>query len=578
MTSLITESMRRNNTYLQMQNLNNDNTTIIIGNPGCGKTTKLVGTLRHLHQEMNIPLSQIAYFSFSTAAIQEAIQRTTASVYRKKPEESLSAQDSSTLKSTESSMLISKEGCQIQNSELQYFKTLHAMAFHLLNLSPEQLMKPSQCQEFGELVSLPMTGETGIYSGAGYRPTKKYLGDRILNIISTADLENIPIRDYMIKHKIEEIPVHLVIDTAERYRDYKIINNLYDYTDMLVMAKNRDFDTPQLDHMLIDEAQDLSRLAWMLIDKMAKTTKSIIIAGDDKQAINLFAAADVQTFLHLPGKVECLEQSYRIPMKSFRLANRLMSKMHNFRKEGASWKPRDEEGVLKTVRSLPIMSMLTGKWLVLARAGYQLDKIRDDLLMLSRDGALPFTVLGRPPIDMDIFRVIGLFELAKTTGRNLNDLITLKDTDRKEIIAEKYSYISLLKRFISCDTDRKLQEWEVTPEFREKLNQPWITAMDKVPWYIRAYAQRLVPLYREKGDSMFDDVPVKLTTIHRAKGSEEDNVIILMDLPKKVITSMYDPDDDTELKIFYTAVTRARKKLYLYTKTSKTSLTYDHYL
>lgn len=347
---------------------------------------------------------------------------------------------------------------------------------------------------------------------------------------------------------------------------------------MLVMAKTENFDTPHLDHMLIDEAQDLSRLAWMLIDRMAKTTKKIIVAGDDKQAINLFAAADVQTFLHLPGKVECLEQSYRIPMKSFRLANRLMSKMHNYRKEGASWRPREEEGSLKVVRSLPIMSMLTGNWLVLARAGYQLEKIREDLLMLSRDGALPFTILDKPPIDMDIFRVIGLFELAKATGKSLNDLVTLKDTDKKETIAEKYSYISLLKRFISCDTDEQLQEWEITPRFREKLDGPWLMAMDKVPWYIRIYAQRLLPLYKEKGDNMFDDAPVRLTTIHRAKGSEADNVIVLMDLPRKVITSMNETDDDTELKIFYTAITRAKKKLYLYTKSNRSSLTYNHYL
>lgn len=551
-------------TYLEMKNLNNENTRIIIGNPGCGKTTKLVSELKTVVQE-GTPLHRIAFCSFSQAAIQEAAGRAIQELTIMSSKESQGT-------STNSTKIFKEEGSY--RKQLIYFKTLHAMAFHLLGLAPTNLMSNYQYQEFGKLIGYPMSGTITTSTN----PRLQLPGDKIMNIISTATLENVDIKEHMIKHK-SKFPVITVESIAQRYQNYKSAHNYYDFTDMLLMAKERDLETPPLDYLFIDEAQDLSRLSWALVDKLAGTTKNIIIAGDDKQTINLFSGADIQTFLHLPGKVEVLEQSYRVPRRVFNLANTVREKMSNYRKEGANWKPRNFEGKIVNCNSIPYLEMCAGDWDILGRTVYQLSPIKDHLLMMAKTGvALPFTVLGQPPVDMDIFRTAALFEDADLQGGDLRKLVRIKEKDTTDVVSMKYEYITLFKKFISCYTDTKLQKWEITEEFLNELKKPWLTAMDKVPWHIRLYVKHLLPLYREKGDAMFDDSKIRVTTIHRAKGTEAQNVVVIMNLTRSVKQSVENDFDDAELKTFYVAITRARENLYLYTENKNDKISYNNFL
>lgn len=422
-----------------------------------------------------------------------------------------------------------------------------------------------------------MTGQSG--SSSTFK--KRMLpGDEVMQIINTARLEDTTIRNHVIKHRKDKYPIALVEDTARRFEEYKKQQDVYDYTDMLTMTKNKDLMLPELDYLFIDEAQDLSRISWYLVDQLAGKTGNVIISGDDKQTINLFVGADIQTFLNLPGKVECLEQSYRIPRRVYTQANNVMHKMHNYREEGANWKSRDEEGTVQTISALPFTKMSSEEsWLLLARAGYQLDIFKEALLTHTNVEALPFSICGEAPIDMDIFRTIALFKTFEESGQNLEDLVTLKEEDSKARRNEKIKYILMLKKFISCGEDPMQQPWEISKEFRSSLHKPWLQAMDKVPWYIRMYALKLLPLYLEKGDNMFKDAKIKLSTIHQAKGTEADNVVVLMNLPRKVQLEIHaaDEGDDTEIKVFYTAITRARKNLYYYYK-DRNGITYGIYL
>ena len=392
-------------------------------------------------------------------------------------------------------------------------------------------------------------------------------GDKLLQIVNSAQLLNVPIKDYMIENDLHEFTIRAVEDFASRYRDFKILNNYYDYTDMLVMAKSADLETPDLDVLFIDEAQDLSTLQWLLTDRLASTSKSVVIAGDDKQSINSFVGADVDTFLDINGRVEVLSQSYRVPRAVFNIANKIVDHMFKFRAEGSVWKPRKEPGMVKRCSSYPIREMLSGEWLVLARAAYQLTDVQDQLLRLSEDGAVMFTVNGEPPIDMEIFRAIALFKVADLPrSPKLRDLVQLKDSDDLSTRKDKMDYIRLFKKFISCDTKGDMQPWEVNDIFLEKLDQQWFMAMDKVPLHIRRYARELYPLYVKKGSELFDDAKIRLMTIHAAKGREADNVMVNLDVPRTVRENLLRKDMDDEAKVLYVAVTRAKKNLYLYGK------------
>lgn len=396
-------------------------------------------------------------------------------------------------------------------------------------------------------------------------------GDQMLHIINVASLQDMSIRDYMtslLAHSPSAIPssitVERVEDLAARYQDFKIGESVYDYTDMLIMAKTADFEVPELKYLLIDEAQDLSSLQWMLVNRLAEKAEHIIIAGDDKQTINEFAGADVDTFLSLPGKVESLEQSYRVPKAVFNLANKIMGKMKKYRREGARWKPREEEGTVRYCAGFPLSKIVSGKWLVLARTGVQLEKIKDRILEYCQDFPVLFTVNGMPPIDTDMLRMIQILNLIRQPGCNksLLDLVTITDKDTAEEKQRKRDYIVLFKKFISHRSN--LKKYNIDTAFQMKLMLPWYKAMDKVDPATLRYAKALMTLWEKKGDAMFDDAPIRLMTIHAAKGREEDNVVVCTDVTSRIKKAILTSESDVEMKTLYVAVTRAKQNLYIY--------------
>jgi superfamily I DNA/RNA helicase len=61
---------------------------------------------------------------------------------------------------------------------------------------------------------------------------------------------------------------------------------------------------------------------------------------------------------------------------------------------------------------------------------------------------------------------------------------------------------------------------------------------------------------------------VTLSTIHGAKGTECDNVVVCPDLSARAYEEMQKNPDD-EARVFYTAVTRAKETLYILSPKSR---------
>lgn len=389
--------------------------------------------------------------------------------------------------------------------------------------------------------------------------------------IDTARQRGISFQQYISDEQLDKISVDDMEDIAARYRDFKTINNICDYTDMLYMARNNDIEIPELDYLFVDEAQDMNPLMWEILNKLASNSKHIIIAGDDKQCINEYSAADVNTFLSLPGKVEVLEQSHRVPRKVFKLANSVVKHMHKYRPEGAVWKPREEEGEVRYGQTFPTLAVASSKGsvLVLTRAKFQCQEFADALLRLSDQASVLFTVHGEPPVDMDIFRMMALFKDAKQNAYSLSKYVVFDKKDSATQRKSKCDYIRMFKKFISCDSSEELDKWEITDAFIKKLELPWYQAMDKVPGHVIKYCRRLWPYYERKGTALFKDARIKMMTIHASKGREADNVFLFTDVPRSTRETIAYSDSDSEAKIAYVAVTRAKSKLYIFGKMQK---------
>ena len=98
-----------------------------------------------------------------------------------------------------------------------------------------------------------------------------------------------------------------------------------------------------------------------------------------------------------------------------------------------------------------------------------------------------------------------------------------------------------------------------TNDLKEK---PWYEVL-KVAEQERIYISSV----RRMGEKILTDKPrIKISTIHKAKGGEADNVAVLLDSSKLCVES---EDQDSEVRTFYVGITRAKKTLHLIESTSQ---------
>ena len=70
-----------------------------------------------------------------------------------------------------------------------------------------------------------------------------------------------------------------------------------------------------------------------------------------------------------------------------------------------------------------------------------------------------------------------------------------------------------------------------------------------------------------RGESILVGTPrIRISTIHRSKGGEADNVALLLETPK-IIQEI--GDKDSEHRVFYVGATRARKQLHVIERGNK---------
>ena len=93
---------------------------------------------------------------------------------------------------------------------------------------------------------------------------------------------------------------------------------------MLLEFNLRSETWPEIEVLIVDEAQDLSLVQWNVITNLISKCKRAYIAGDDDQAIFKWAGADVNTFQSYPGDSIILNKSYRIPQSHHFVASKIV--------------------------------------------------------------------------------------------------------------------------------------------------------------------------------------------------------------------------------------------------------------
>lgn len=324
-------------------------TTILIGPPGTGKTTKL---LNILEAELKVTApDQIAFCSFTKKSINEAQDRAI-------------------------------QKFNLFPVDFPYFRTLHSLAYRATK--PNFLLNKQHYKELGELLGLFFSGYQNMEEIPGMRDS----GDRLLFLIDFArntrqSLENV-------WHKYSnETNWYTLKHVQTTFQKYKEVKGLTDFTGLLEKFIKEDRFLP-VKVAFIDEAQDLSLLQWKVIKIAFRNAKKIYIAGDDDQAIYRWAGASVSEFLNLKGKFIFLKQSFRLPKSVFHFSQKISVKIRN--RYSKTFLPKERKGSVSIHNYIDDIEInRSSTWLLLARNHYLLKKYED---MLKYRGVPYFTHKG----------------------------------------------------------------------------------------------------------------------------------------------------------------------------------------
>lgn len=486
--------------------MNPDKTTILFGPPGCGKTHRLLDEVSNYLAKGILP-EEIGFFSFTQQATENAKSRACSQF-------------------------------TLDKGRFQYFRTLHSMAFAMLSLSRESVMQHHHYEEIAERVGVTISKRTsrmdeGLWIGA----TK---GDKIMFLENMARITSLSIPEVIAQSEFGAVDELEVILWQRALLSYKKANALMDYTDMLLEWLDHG-TVPKLKVIFIDEAQDLSSVQWQMVRKLAENDCEVWVAGDDDQAIFSWAGADIAALSNLGGHRVVLSQSYRVPRSVYNLGMEIRTLIPD--SVPKEYHPRDEEGQTNWRESLDQIDMSKGKWLILVRNNYKISEVE----LACRTLGLWYDSVFDPPAKCTdpILAWTDLCKGKKVSVSEIKEVARVQGR-RIEKLPNKDYTLSELSGLLGPPN-------------------PWYEAFTAMPLDKRAYYRAVLAAgedIRRKNAKGLPEPRIRISTIHGAKGGEEDNVILFTDMSQKTYRKMQE-DMGNEARVWYVGISRARQNLYI---------------
>lgn len=414
----------------------------------------------------------------------------------------------------------------LEADDLPYFRTLHSLTFHALNLKADQM--------FGKLDQRKFNKEYGYNVNRCEVNTGKVLPTRDTQYLDFYDLERSGAltSKQLAEADIESAYYHQLV---QKYEEYKSSQCLVDFFDCLIKYA-QDGDSLPVKVVMIDEAQDITALQWKVIEVAFAKAEKVIIAGDENQSIYSYSGARPDFLIKLANTypVEHLSVSYRIPQSVYRLAKAITDFIGE--KTNKPFNPRieNEEGRILQLNSLDRIRNFIEEpqddkehtaWYILARNNCFLDRIKTTL----EQNLIPYWTADGFFMGGEIMRRLTDYEGFRLDG--------YKNAQKKEQFQRKFGIEDFSEHFTETNLFTEGRKW-VYASYIEKYGLEKLKEMCK--W----------------------NPQILVSTIHHVKGSEADNVAIMLDATRRTKGNVYN-DVDEELRILYVGVTRAKKNLYL---------------
>ena len=312
--------------------------------------------------------------------------------------------------------------------------------------------------------------------------------------------------------------------------------NRVDYTDMVWLPVELSMNAKlfQKDFIFIDECQDQSLMSIELFLKCFKRGTRFIAVGDEDQCINTFSGASEEAFQYMKDYPKTtqfdLPICYRCPRSVVELARNLVPEIKY--REGAP------EGV---IQDNCWTKMLNSGDMVISRSKAPLLQVYVKLLR----------------------RGVKCHIKGKDFGVNLKKI--LEEIDCEELNTNLKADGVFVRLFDNLFEMRNKIMAKNGLDYQDATLTSYVTERYDMINALRILAENYVTKSEliEHIDEVFDEnrEGVILSTIHKAKGLEADNVYILCNssMPSKLAKK--DWEKVAEQNLIYVAYTRAKKKL-----------------
>jgi DNA helicase-2/ATP-dependent DNA helicase PcrA len=463
----------------------------VIGPPGTGKTRRLLNEV-HRYVKGGTALDRIGYFAFTRKAAREARDR------------------------------YLDVNTHLTKRDIKYFQTLHSLAFNCLGLKEENVMQDLNYKAIGEKCGIQVryaAYETNSWNGI-FSSSSEYL--TLINLARSKQitaLEQFDRNEHL--GKVERQKIDAI---AKEIKDYKKVYGLIDYHDMLENFLERG-KSPKFDVIFVDEAQDLSKIQWSIIEKLEKDNDmDIWVAGDDDQAIFGWAGAEVSSFINWKAEPIPLTRSERVPSQIQNKALNIINRVEENR-ISKDYLPKGEKGEIYQRYKLSDIDLTKGDWLILTRTNPLLKPIP---AFLKRKGLFFETVDGN------------------SMGKGL------------------FEDVQNWNRLREGETLPEIQETRVRERIKDKkltINEEWYDAFTNVADTKKEYLRSMLM----NGEDLSKEPRIKVSTIHGAKGGEATNVVLFLNQTSNTMkaSKKSKAKQDEEYRVWYVGVTRTIQNLYL---------------
>jgi superfamily I DNA/RNA helicase len=492
--------------------------TQIFGPPGCGKTTALMDILEDALRQGTHP-SRISVCSFSRKAINEFVDRAVTRF-------------------------------DMDRKQFMHMRTLHSTAFRALGLRKGDVLTSEDYRRVGAMVGESFDDVREANEGTllpwGYDNGAKYLA-----IISRARYRMVSIDEEWASHQTFNMSKAKCRQIAAQIEEYKSKLGKLDFIDMIQHYIDR-AEVPHFDLFILDEAQDLTPLQWLMAKKISANSERTFTAGDDDQAIHEWNGADAKSFIDFGDERRILSQSYRLPRSVFDVSDRIVRRIVNrVRKD---YRPLDREGRVVWHNRISDVPLDSGSITIMART----NGIAKTLASYVHEQGYYYSLHGKPVLSPEkITTIKGWRALADGDEIDLPTVKSLYENLPKQgpRAVIKRGSIKLLEAAMPGET--------FTSESLQKHYGMKVSPEDSDVFEVMGLGDHLTTYLRrieKMGEDLTKDPRIKISTIHAMKGGEDDICVLYTGTTKFIEQTA---SAESEHRVFYVGVTRAKKTLHI---------------